>query len=84
VERSEVSVTAMDPVRRWCFYQPVTKIIEEGYQGVQGAGLVQAGVSLVGLGGVPGEAGNGAVAASVFLGRDGFLLVSPNPLVRIP
>lgn len=33
---------------------------------------------------MPSEAGNGAVAVGAFLGRDGFLLAGPNPLVRIP
>ena len=45
---------------------------------------MQADVGLVGWGGMPSEAGNSVVAVGAFLGRDGFLLVSPNPLVRIP
>lgn len=84
VKRSWVSVMAMDLVCRWYFYQPVTKIIKESYQAVQGAGIVRAGVGLVGWGGMPCEAGNGAVAVGAFLGRGGFLLVGPNLLVKIP
>ena len=51
---------------------------------MQGAELVQADIGLVGWGGLCSEAANGAVALGAFLGRDGFLLVGPNLLVRIP
>lgn len=53
--------------------------MKESYQGVQGAGLVQADVGLVGREGMPGETGKGAVAVGAFLGRGGFLLVAPIP-----
>lgn len=45
---------------------------------------MQADVGLAGGGRMPSEAGNGAVAVGAFLGSDGFLLASPNHLVRIP